>query len=167
MTLATMTAEGRPAVRVVVLAGFDARGFDFTTDGRSPKAGELRRQPWAALAFLWPELERQVRVEGPVETLAEAEADAYFHKRARESQLAAWLAPQSQVVASRAVLEEGLLQVLARYDGRPVPRPPEYTGYRVAPATLEFWQARSDHIHDRLRYRRAPDGAWIIELLAP
>ena len=167
MTLATVNALGRPTARMLVLAGYDARGFAFITDGSSPKAQDLRQQPWAALVFHWADLERQVRVEGQVVALEAAETDAFFHQRARESQLAAWAARQSQVIEDRAVLEERLLQLLAAHERAPVERPPAYIGFRVKPSMLEFWQARHDHLNDRVRYRRAEDGSWITELLAP
>jgi len=128
---------------------------------------DLQRQPWAALVFHWAELERQVRVEGPVEPLAEAETEAYFQRRARESQLATWASRQSEVIADRAALEERLLQVLAEHEQRPVERPPYYIGFLLKPVLVEFWQARTDHLNDRVRYTRAEDGSWIIELLAP
>ena len=167
MALATVRADGQPTARMVVLAGFDERGFDFATDDRSPKAADLQRQPRAALVFHWAELQRQVRVEGTVELLDAAATDAYFYQRARASQFATWLARQSDVLEGREVLEERLLKRLAEYEERPVPRPPYYVAYRVRPAVIEFWQARSDHINDRVRYHCAEDGAWIIDLLAP
>jgi pyridoxamine 5'-phosphate oxidase len=167
MALATVNALGRPSARMLLLAGFDERGFAFTTGERSPKAQDLRRQPWAALVFHWAELQRQVRAEGQVEALDEAETDAFFKQRARASQMAAWAARQSEVIASRAVLEQRLLQLLDEPERTPVQRPPDYGGFRLKPALMEFWQARSDHLNDRVRYRSAEDGSWIIELLAP
>lgn len=167
MSLATINAPGHPTARMVVMAGFSDSGVDFTTDGRSPKADDLRRQPWAALVFYWAELERQVRMEGTVEALDEAVTDAYFQMRARESRLAAWAARQSEVIKSRDLLEERLLQVLAEHEDKPVTRPPDTIGFRLRPSMVEFWQARSDHLHDRVHYRLAEDKTWIIELLAP
>ena len=167
MALATVNELGRPTARMLVLAGFDEHGFDFTTDGGSPKAGDMRARPWAALVFYWAELERQVRLEGEIERLDGATTDAYFKKRARESQLSTWVARQSEVIDGRDVLEERLLQLLAEHERKPVSRPPYYAGYRVRPSMFEFWQARADHLNDRVRYRRAEDGSWIIELLAP
>jgi len=167
MSLATVNAQGRPTARMVVLAGFGERGFDFTTDGRSPKAEDLRRSAYAALVFHWAELERQVRVEGTVEALPASEVEPYFQKRSRGSQLAAWASHQSEVIPGRDILEERLLQILTEHEGRPIDMPPYYAGYRVRPAMLEFWQARSDQLNDRVRYRLAEDGAWITELLAP
>lgn len=167
MSLATVNALGRPSGRMVVLAGFDEGGFDFTTDRRSPKALDLQRQPWAALVFYWAELERQVRVEGKVAGLAEATTDAYFQMRSRESRLAAWASRQSEVIAGRDVLQERLLRVMAEHEHAPVTRPPDTVGFRLQPSLVEFWQARSDRLHDRLRYRQAEDETWIIELLSP
>jgi pyridoxamine 5'-phosphate oxidase len=167
MTLATVDALGRPAARMVILAGFDEHGFDFTTDARSPKIEQTQRQPWVALVFFWAELERQVRVEGKLAALDAAAADRYFYARSREAQLATWAAQQSQALASREVLEASLLERLAQFEGKPVPRPPYYTGFRIEPARVEFWQARTDRLNDRLRYERAADGTWTVELLAP
>jgi pyridoxamine 5'-phosphate oxidase len=167
MAMATVNALGRPAARMLVLAGYDERGFDFTTDGRSPKAQDLSRQPWAALVFHWAELDRQVRVEGVVEALEDVLTDAYFHQRARESQLAALASRQSEVIEGRDVLEERLLELLTQYEHTPVERAPYFAGYRLRPEVMEFWQTRRDHLNDRVRYRKAEDGSWIIELLAP
>ena len=167
MAMATVNALGRPSARMLVLAGCDEGGFDFTTDDHSPKALHLARQPWAALVFYWAEMERQVRIEGRVEPLDDAHSDAYFQKRARESQIAAWAARQSEVIADRAVLEERLLQLLADHEHKPVTRPPYYSAHRLRPAMLEFWQARTDHLNDRVRYTLSEDGTWTIELLEP
>ena len=167
MTLATVNALGRPTARMVVLAAFDEQGFDFATDARSPKIEDLRHQPWAALVFHWAEMERQVRIEGEVELLDDAAGDAYFYKRARESQLASWVARQSEVIDNRGLLEDQLLTLLAKHEHQPVSRPPHYLAYRVKPSLVEFWQARSDHLHDRVRYRPGEGQSWITERLAP
>ena len=167
MTLATVTAQGRPTARMVVLAGYDEHGFDFATDSRSPKIADTLHQPWVALVFYWAELDRQVRIEGELTVLDEAAADAYFHKRARESQIATWVGRQSEVVPDRAVLEEQFLALLTGRERQPISRPPTYLAYRVQPALVEFWQARSDQLHDRVRYTLAEPGAWTIERLAP
>ena len=167
MTLATVNALGRPTARMVVLAGYDERGFDFATDSRSPKIADTQRQPWVALVFHWAELDRQVRIEGEVSQLDVATADLYFHKRARESQIAAWVGQQSEVVPDRAVLEEQFLALLTSRERLPISRPPTYLAYRVRPVMFEFWQARSDQLHDRVRYTLAEPGAWTIERLAP
>jgi pyridoxamine 5'-phosphate oxidase len=167
MTLATTNAAGRPSARLVMLAGCDARGFAFCTDAGSPKARDLAQQPWAALVFNWGALERQVRVEGPVEPIADDEADRYFARRASAARLAAWAGRQSAVIRDRAGLEARLIEVLSRYEGQAIPRPPYYAGYRVAPALVEFWQGRADRLHDRVRYERLEGGRWLIERLAP
>jgi len=167
MTLATVNALGRPTARMVILAGCDQRGFDFATDARSPKIADTAQQPWVALVFYWAELERQVRVEGPLEPLDAVISDRYFYLRSRESQVATWLARQSDAINGRDILEESLLQRMAEFEGQPIPRPPYYLAYRVKPAMVEFWQARGERINDRLRYTSAPGGSWIIELLAP
>ena len=167
MTLATVNALGRPTARMVVLAGFDERGFDFATDSRSPKIADTQRQPWVALVFHWPELDQQVRIEGEMMLLDGATADLYFHKRTRESQIATWVGRQSEVVPGRAVLEEQFLELLTGSERQPIRRPSTYLAYRVRPAMVEFWQARSDQLHDRVRYTLVEPGAWTIERLAP
>ncbi|MCC7358315.1 MAG: pyridoxamine 5'-phosphate oxidase [Anaerolineales bacterium] len=165
MLLATADAENRPHARVVMLAGHDRRGPAFATDQRSPKAHDLAAQPWAAAVFLWGEVERQVRFEGPVTRTSKAEADAYFTNRAVGARLATWVGPQSAVVDDRAALEAQLLRTLQEQPS-PVPRPPDYVGYRLTPEVVEFWQGRSDRLHDRVRYRRA-GGGWLLERLSP
>jgi pyridoxamine 5'-phosphate oxidase len=167
MTLATVGADGRPAARVVLLRGYDARGFCFYTNTESRKAIELAQTPAAALVFWWGALGRQIRIEGTVAALEAAETDAYFASRPRGSRLGAWVSPQSQVIPSRAMLEEGLQQLEAKYADREPPRPPNWGGYRVAPTLFEFWQSGPHRLHDRLRYTRQPDGDWLLERLAP
>ncbi len=166
MTLATATPDGRPSARVVLLKGFDERGFVFYTNYEGRKAMELEINPYCALVFYWGELERQVRVEGRVSRVPDEESDAYFAGRPRGSQLGAWVSEQSRPVRDRGALEDRLHELEAEYEGREVPRPPFWGDYRVEPETVEFWQGREDRLHDRLRYRRS-DGLWRRERLQP
>ena len=167
MTLATSTPHGRPSVRVVLLKGFDERGFVFYTNYEGRKGEELEANPYCALLFYWGELERQVRVEGRVGRLPDEESDAYFAGRPRGSQLGAWASEQSRPVKERGALEERLRELEAEYEGREVPRPPFWGGYRVEPEVIEFWQGRENRLHDRLRYRRSGNGGWRRERLQP
>jgi len=167
MTLATATPEGRVSARLVLLKGLDERGLVFYTNYRSRKAAQLDANPHAALVFWWPELERQVRFEGRVERVAASESEAYFQSRPLGSQLGAWASPQSEAIASRAVLEQRLQEVEQRYAGQPVPRPPHWGGFRLQPESIEFWQGRPNRLHDRLCYARQADGTWQRERLAP
>jgi pyridoxamine 5'-phosphate oxidase len=167
MTLATATADGRPSARQVLLRGTDERGFTFFTNYDSRKAAELAANPRAALLLFWAELHRQVRVEGRVEAVSAEESEAYFATRPRGSQLGAWASPQSEVIAGREVLDRAMQEVTRRFEGRPVPRPPHWGGYRVVPETIEFWQGRENRLHDRLCYRRRPEGGWEVVRLAP
>lgn len=167
MTLATATPSGEPSARLVLMRGFDERGFVFFTNYDSRKGRELATNPRAALAFYWPELDRQVRIEGHVEQVSPTESDAYFHGRPRGSQLGAWVSAQSRVVPGRAFLEERMQELAARYPAGSVPRPPYWGGYRVVPTMIEFWQAQPNRLHDRLRYRRLESGGWVLERLAP
>jgi pyridoxamine 5'-phosphate oxidase len=166
MTLATATPDGRPSARVVLLKGFDERGFVFYTSYEGRKARELETNPYCALVFYWGELERQVRVEGRVSRVADEESDAYFAKRPRGSQLGAWVSEQSRPVRDRGALEDRLRELEAEYEGREVPRPRFWGGYRVEPETVEFWQGRENRLHDRLAYRRS-EGLWRRERLQP
>jgi pyridoxamine 5'-phosphate oxidase len=167
MTLATTTSDVRPSARIVLLKGFDERGFVFYTNYESRKSSELAANPRAALVFYWGELERQVRVEGRVERIPDEESDAYFAGRPRGSQLGAWASQQSRPVTDRGALEERLRELEVDYEGREVPRPPFWGGYRVEPETIEFWQGRENRLHDRLVYRRSREGGWRRERLQP
>ena len=166
MTLATAGADGRPSARIVMLRGFDERGFVFYTNYNSRKAVELGENPWAGLAFNWPGCGRQVRAEGPVERVTAEESDAYFQGRPRESQIEAWASPQSQVVAGRQWLERRWQEQGAKFPDQ-LPRPEWWGGYRLRPDVVEFWQQRPHRMHDRLRYRKRDDGRWSLERLAP
>lgn len=167
VALATATADARPSVRMVLLRGFDERGFVFFTNYESRKGEELAANPQAALVWHWPALERQIRVEGRVERVSAAESDAYFESRPRGSRLAALASPQSRVLADRAALDARMAEMENRYQNQPVPRPAYWGGYRVIPETIEFWQSRPNRLHNRLRYRRCREDGWRLERLAP
>jgi len=168
MALATVDTDGRPTARVVLLKGFDERGFVFFTNYASRKGVELAAHPDAALNFFWPELERQVRIEGTVAKVSDAESAEYFASRPRQSQIGAWASPQSEPIANRKSLESRFAAAEARFSDE-VPRPAHWGGYRLRPVMLEFWQGRQSRLHDRIRYRRSPadPARWDIDRLAP
>jgi pyridoxamine 5'-phosphate oxidase len=166
MALATATSDGRPSVRIVLLKGLDDAGLTFFTNYDSRKGLELAANPRAAAVLLWHPLQRQVRVEGPVARLDEAESDAYFALRPRGSQIGAVASPQSRRIAGREVLDERVAEVEQFFDGTDVVRPPVWGGYRLEPESIEFWQGRENRLHDRLRFSRRGD-AWTRERLAP
>lgn len=165
MTVATVGADGRPSTRVVLIKGLDSRGIVWYSNYESRKGRELALNPMAALQFHWVELERVVRIEGRVEKADAAESDAYYASRPLDSRIGAWASPQSQVIASRAVLVAQAARYAAQFGLAP-PRPPHWGGYRLVPDTWEFWQGRKSRLHDRLRYRLV-DGRWLRERLAP
>jgi len=167
MTLATVNSEGRPAARMVLLKQVDHEGFVFFTNYNSSKAAELETNNAAALVFHWASMERQVRVEGHVVKTSDAESTAYFQTRPRESQIGAWASPQSEIIESRAVLEQRKTEVEQEYQGKQIDRPPYWGGYRLVPDRIEFWKGRIGRLHDRIVYSRAVDGAWTTQRLAP
>ncbi len=167
MTLATVGPDGGPSARIVLLKAFDAAGFTFHTNYDSRKGRELAANPHAALLFFWQELERQVRVEGTVARISEAESDDYFRTRPTGSRLSAWASRQSESVADRATLERRMEELAGKYQGCEVPRPPFWGGLRLRPEAIEFWQGRPNRLHDRLCYRRVAPEGWRIERLSP
>ena len=168
MAVATVDAEGMPNVRMILLKGADERGFVFYTNCDSAKGLELAANPKAALLFYWKSLGRQIRIRGPVEPVTDAEADAYFATRHRESRIGAWASSQSRPLASRAALEEGVARYVEEFSGGDVPRPSYWHGYRVRPVEIEFWKHGDFRLHDRIVFRRAtPEGAWTKTHLYP
>jgi len=167
MIVATADPDGRPSARTVLLKGYDERGFVFYTNYTSRKGVEALANPYAGLVFPWFPMQRQVIVTGAVEKVSRAETEAYFATRPRGSQLGAWASPQSTVLPDRAAVDEGLAAAIERFGDGPVPAPPHWGGLRVVPATVEFWQGRSNRLHDRLRYRRTGTDVWVVERLAP
>ena len=167
MIVSTADAGARPSARTVLLKGFDERGFVFFTNYTSRKGAEALANPVASLVFPWFPMQRQVLVTGAVERVERAETEEYFATRPRGSQLGAWASPQSQVLPDRAAVEAGLAAAVQRFGAEgPIPPPPHWGGLRVVPETVEFWQGRSNRLHDRLRFRLGPEG-WVVERLAP
>jgi pyridoxamine 5'-phosphate oxidase len=166
VVLATVSPNGQPSARVVLLKDVDAQGFVFYTNLESQKARDLKMQPVAALCFYWPPLAKQVRVEGPVESVSDVEADAYFATRPRGAQIGAWASQQSAPLESRAELEARVKQFEEKFSGREAPRPEFWSGFRVIPQRIEFWQSRENRLHDRLVYERQGDG-WTMQMLYP
>lgn len=166
MTLATATKDAAPSARIVLLKGFDERGFAFYTNMESRKSGELKENPQAALCFWWMALERQVRIEGKVEELPDEEADRYYAQRPRESRIGAWASLQSRPLESREVLMARVQQFTEEFEGREVTRPPFWKGWRVVPHAIEFWQQGEFRLHDRFVHRR-DGGGWSVERLYP
>ena len=167
MSLATAGTDGKPSVRIVLLKGFDQDGFVFFTNYDSEKGKQLEANPYAALAFYWIELDRQIRISGKAEKTSRKESQIYFHSRPIGSQLGAWASRQSEVIDARRVLDARMAEMTERFRGKPVSLPPRWGGYRVRPEIMEFWQGRSNRLHDRFRYTRQTDGSWSIERLAP
>jgi pyridoxamine 5'-phosphate oxidase len=168
MTLATAAPDGEVSARLVLLKAFDHRGFSFYTNYNSRKAAQIHANPRASLVFWWPLQERQIRIEGAVIRTTEEESDEYFATRPRGSQLGAWASEQSKVIAGRGDLDARFAELDTNYRDRPIPRPPHWGGYRVIPILFEFWQGRTDRLHDRFAYRLRSDSKdWVIERLSP
>lgn len=167
MVLATADVRGRPSARVVLLKDFGPEGFVFYTNVTSRKGQELTENPFAALCFHWKPMEKQVRIEGRVERVSDREADAYFESRVRGSQVGAWASHQSEPLERRELLQAKVKEIEARFEGRTVPRPPFWSGFRVVPDQIEFWTNRRDRLHERLCFIREGAGAWSLQLLSP
>jgi pyridoxamine 5'-phosphate oxidase len=167
MTLATSTVSGAPSARIVLLKEFTDKGFVFYTNYDSKKGQEITKNPQAALVFFWAELERQVRIEGVVERISEEESAEYFYSRPKGSQLGALASPQSNTIADRKFLEDKLASLSVEYSAKDIPKPEYWGGYRVIPNRIEFWQGRSNRLHDRIVYLQDKDGSWKFERLAP
>jgi len=166
MCVSTVNAQGRPDARMVLLKGYDERGFVFYTNLHSPKGKQLHQQPYAALIFYWEPLKKQVRIQGKTEIVSDAEADAYWRTRARLSQLGAWASKQSEELSNRAILIKDVAKLALKYGTGPAPRPPYWTGVRVIPHKIEFWEARLNRLHDRFLYTRDNTG-WQVHRLYP
>ena len=167
MSLATAGQDAKPSVRIVLLKSFDEDGFVFFTNYESEKGKQLEANPYAALGFYWIELDRQIRISGKVDKTSRKESQTYFHSRPVGSQLSAWASRQSAVLDGRRVLDARMEEMNERFADKRVPLPPHWGGYRLKPDNMEFWQGRSNRLHDRFRYTRHSDGSWLIERLAP
>ena len=166
MILATADSDGRPSARVVLLKGFDEKGFSFFTNYKSRKANQLKQNSSAALVFFWPELERQIRIEGKVSKVSESESDDYFNIRPEGSKIGAWTSPQSQIIPNRNFLDTLKVNSEKQFLGKPISRPANWGGYRLTPNLIEFWQGRPNRLHDRIQYT-LNGNEWIIERIAP
>ena len=167
LTLATVSSEGKPSARIVLLKGYDEKGFVFFTNYESHKGKELVANPNACMVFFWKELERQIRIEGVVEKISAQESDAYFFSRPIGSQIGAWASPQSQVIQHREIIEENVKKLVHQFGEEPMHRPAHWGGYRLKAQLIEFWQGRESRLHDRLQYQLSSTGDWRIERLAP
>ena len=167
MSLATAGPDAKPTVRIVLLKGFDQNGFVFFTNYESEKGKQLAANPYAAMAFYWIELDRQIRIGGEVEKTSREESQIYFHSRPIGSQLGAWASRQSDVIDGRRVLDARMSEMTERFANKTIPVPPHWGGYRLKPDVFEFWQGRPNRLHDRFRYTRQANGSWLIERLAP
>jgi pyridoxamine 5'-phosphate oxidase len=168
ITLATVSPDGMPSARVVLLKAFDQRGFVFFTNYESSKGRDLEGNPHASFALYWPSLHRQIRVSGRTEKTSREDSEAYFHSRPRGSQLGAWVSRQSEVIDARRILDARMAEMAQRFAGKDViDLPPHWGGYRIIPSEIEFWQGRADRLHDRFHYTRQEDGLWLLERLAP
>lgn len=166
-TLATAAADGKPAARIVLLKGYDEKGFVFFTNYQSHKGQELATNPQGCMVFFWKELERQIRIEGSIEKISTKESDEYYFSRPLSSQVGAWASPQSSVIKNRKVIEDSVKKYEAQFAGSSISRPPHWGGYRLQPQAIEFWQGRPSRLHDRLLYTLLENNEWKIERLAP
>lgn len=167
MTLATADLNGKPSARIVLLKGFDERGFIFYSNYKSHKGKDINENNQVSLVFFWKELERQIRVEGTVSKLSVAESETYFNSRPTASKIGAWASPQSNIITSRKILENNFTEVEMNFAGKDIDIPPHWGGYIVTPILLEFWQGRRSRLHDRIQYTRQENTGWKIERLAP
>ena len=167
MTIATVDAHYKPHARIVLLKGLDENGFVFFTNYQSAKGTQLASQPFATMVFFWKELERQVRIEGSMEKLSDKENDTYFHSRPEGSRIGAWASPQSQVISNRRIIDENYAAFTQKFEGGVIPRPAHWGGYKLIPNYIEFWQGRSNRLHDRITFTLQDEHTWIKQRLAP